>query len=120
MFFEVTGDEGVLMLDFDLTDAVRNIEHDYPEFKFISYGGFAPVQAFGKFGSKFFYFRFRGDYASLTVGDTNKGDYVHEGVTFEVDDYLGDAFAGALTPDEFQSLFNILASQALQWAVKNL
>lgn len=108
------------MFDFDLTDAVKNIEHNYPEFKFISYGGFAPVQAFGNFGSKFFYFRFRGDYASLTVGDTHEENYVPEGVTFEVDGYLGDAFAGVLTPDEFQSLFNVLASQALQWAVNNV
>lgn len=34
--------------------------------------GSVPVQASGRIGRRFFYFRFRGDYASLTIGSRNR------------------------------------------------
>lgn len=36
------------------------------------FGGSVPVQAWGRIGRRFFYFRFRGDCASLTVGSPDR------------------------------------------------
>jgi hypothetical protein len=99
----------------DLTDSVKAIEHYYPEVSFHSFGGVVPVQAFGTFGNKFFYFRFRHNAASLTIGDTRDGDYVPEGETFYLEDVTDESMSGFLTPEEFKTVFSELAKKAISW-----
>jgi len=108
-----TGDDG-------LTSAVKDIEKLFPEVSFTSYGGSVPVQAEGNIGGKVFYFRFRGDRGSLTVGDKSEDKYlpINE-IYVEVEDYTGDAFNGFLTGSEFKELFILLLKKIYQVKVKN-
>lgn len=39
---------------------------------YYGFGGSVPVQAWGRIGRRFFYFRFRGDCASLTIGSPDR------------------------------------------------
>jgi hypothetical protein len=68
-------------------------------------GGYCPFQATGTVLGLSFYFRFRDDYASLTVGDSEAVGI--SGVT-------GDAYAGGLSTDEFEMLFRKLLKRYLK------
>ena len=67
-------------------------------------GGSCPFQAEGRILGQRFYFRFRNDHASLSVGDAEVVDI--NGVT-------GDAYAGSLTSDEFDRIFRSLLKRYL-------
>jgi hypothetical protein len=99
---------------FDLSDAVKKLEQVFPEVTFISYGGFIPVQAFGMFKDKYFYFRFRGGEASLTVGDEKDGEYVSEGEIFYYDEGRFDSLEGVLDSDEFYDVMLSLFKKVLR------
>lgn len=54
---------------------VARLEEKYAHLGMRFYQGFAgsvPVQAYGRIGRRFFYFRFRGDCASLTIGSPDR------------------------------------------------
>lgn len=54
---------------------VARLEAKYAHLGIRFYQGFAgsvPVQAYGRIGRRFFYFRFRGDCASLTIGSPDR------------------------------------------------
>ncbi|QOD05662.1 hypothetical protein [Pseudarthrobacter sp. BIM B-2242] len=57
------------------TAVVARLEEKYAHLGVRFYQGFAgsvPVQAYGRIGRRFFYFRFRGDCASLTIGSPDR------------------------------------------------
>lgn len=68
-------------------------------------GGACPYQAEGTILGQHFYFRFRSDFASLTVGETEQ--VVIGGVT-------GDPYSGTLSCDEFEKLFRKLLKRYLK------
>ena len=82
--------------------AARDIlEPKYPSLVFGSAGGVVPFQAYGTYLGVFdFYFRFRGDSMSLTIGTPEeiipKSDFVVRRTNV-----TGDAYAGYLTTDDF-------------------
>lgn len=68
-------------------------------------GGYFPYQATGTILGLSFYFRFRDDHASLTVGESEA--VIIAGVT-------GDPMASSLSSDEFEKLFRKLLKRYLK------
>lgn len=68
-------------------------------------GGACPYQAEGTILGQHFYFRFRHDYASLTVGEADQ---------VGIDGITGDPYGGVLSDDEFEKLFRKLLKRYLK------
>lgn len=68
-------------------------------------GGACPYQATGTILGLSFYFRFRNDYASLQIGESE---------TFGIANVTGDDYNGSLTGDEFEKLFRKLLKKYLK------
>lgn len=93
----------------ELTSAVDKLQQLFPELCFETFGGIVPVQAEGKIGVKDFYFRYRYDTASLTVGVKKAGAYLPTSeMEVEVETYSGDGLNGFLNGEEFVDVFTQL------------
>jgi hypothetical protein len=68
-------------------------------------GTWCPFQAEGTILGQHFYFRFRTDYASLTVGESD---------VVVISNVTGDPLAGSLSTDEFEKLFRKLLKRYLK------
>jgi hypothetical protein len=80
----------------DLVLATRTFEEQ---------GGSCPYQATGTILGQSFYFRFRHDYASLQIGESE---------TFGIADVTGDDYSGSLSAEEFETLFRKLLKKHLK------
>jgi hypothetical protein len=80
----------------DLVIATRTIDEQ---------GGTSPYQATGTILGLSFYFRFRYDYASLQVGESE---------SFGIDNVTGDDFNGYLSDEDFEKLFRKLVKKYLK------
>lgn len=68
-------------------------------------GGACPYQAKGTVLGQHFYFRFRNDFASLTVGEAEPVGR---------SEVTGDPYAGFLSTDQFESIFRNLLKRYLK------
>lgn len=68
-------------------------------------GGACPYQATGTILGLSFYFRFRNDYASLQVGESE---------TFGIAGVTGEHYSGCLSGEEFETLFRKLLKMYLR------
>lgn len=85
--------------------AKARIEPLFPGLSFERAGGAVPFQATGTYlGYAQFYFRFRSDCASLTIGRPARHVPESDYVTFR-NSVTGDDYAGFLDEDEFVALF---------------
>lgn len=97
-------DEKVHPLDW----AKVHLEPQFPGIKFNSAGGAVPFQAEGIYmGALDFYFRFRHDYASLTMGRPGRNVPEPDLVVAKAD-IFGEPFAGFLTNEQFGDIFSEL------------
>jgi len=93
--------------------AKDRIEPMFPGLIFETAGGAVPFQASGTYlYAADFYFRFRGDSASLVIGRPERHVPANN---FRVGKYpvTGDNYAGSLDNDEFVALFTELMNAAL-------
>jgi hypothetical protein len=95
----------------DLKTPSLELEEEYRDMglKIESVGGVVPVQAHGKIGYNFFYFRYRGDSGSLSIG-SQAGTYnvTSQDYYYRVENYTGDSMNGYLSPEEFKDIFSKL------------
>lgn len=95
-------------------NAVAYLENKYAGLTFDYVGGYVPIQADGLYNGKRFYFRFRGDTVSLSIGDDEGQENLPANpVKHSINNYTGDEYAGTFNEKEFQTAFDILFQKFL-------
>lgn len=107
-----TLDEGDSMYESSANgydDAITYFQNKYDGLTFDYVGGAVPTQADGLYKGQRFYFRFRGDKLSLSLGEDKDIDELPANpVKIVIENYTGDKYAGFLNEKDFQEAFEKL------------